>query len=56
MRLDYAGDESLAEYLESLKTNLYNYYETHYAGKHSALSQMMDPVPGLSVNPSAPPC
>jgi hypothetical protein len=55
MKLDYAGDESLAEYLESSKTNLYNYYETHYAGKHSAPSQMTDPVPGPSVNPSAPP-
>jgi len=56
MKLDYAGDESLAEYLESSKTNLCNYYKTHYAGKHSAPSQMTDPVPGPSVNPSAPPC
>jgi hypothetical protein len=55
MKLDYAGDESLAEYLESSKTNLYNCYETHYTGKHSAPSQMTDPVPGPSVNPLAPP-
>ena len=47
MKLDYAGDEMLAEYLESSKTNLYDYYETHYANKHSTPSQhASDPVPG----------
>jgi hypothetical protein len=57
MKLDYAGDELLAEYLESSKTNLYDYYETHYANKHSAPSAM-DPVSGPSHNAStrtAPP-
>jgi len=54
MKLDYAGDDSLAEYLESSKKNLYDYYETHYAKKHSAPSQTMDPVPGPSVNALAP--
>jgi hypothetical protein len=54
MKLDYAGDDSLAEYLESSKTNLYDYYETHNTKKHTTPSQTMDPVPGPSVNTSAP--
>ena len=53
MKLDYAGDDLLAEYLESSKTNLYEYYETHYANKHSVPSQAIDPVPGPSSS-SAP--
>ncbi|KAF8502961.1 hypothetical protein JB92DRAFT_3145892 [Gautieria morchelliformis] len=55
MELDYAGDESLSEHLESSKKNLYEYYEAHYAGKHSASSQVTDPVPGPSAEASAPP-
>jgi hypothetical protein len=38
MKLDYVGDESLSAYLESSKQDMYDYYETHYAGKHLALS------------------
>ena len=44
----------LAKYLELPKTNLYEYYETHYANKHSVPSQAIDPVPGLS--DSSAPC
>ena len=54
MKLNYAGDDLLAKYLESLKTNLYEYYETHYANKLSVLSQAIDPIPGLSG--SSAPC
>ncbi|KAF8220804.1 hypothetical protein L208DRAFT_1331640 [Tricholoma matsutake] len=55
MKLDFAGDHSLATYLESSKSNLYDYYETHYADKHPALSQVTSSVPGQSVDVSAPP-
>jgi hypothetical protein len=55
MKLDYAEDELLAAYLESSKGNLYEYYKTHYADKHSAPSQMTDSMPGPSADASAPP-
>jgi hAT family C-terminal dimerisation region len=42
MKLDYADDDLLAEYLESSKKDLYEYYETHYADNHSTHS---DPIP-----------
>jgi len=54
MRLDYASDVSLSAYLESSKMNLYQYYKTHYSGKHSALSQVTDPMLGPSADPSVP--
>ena len=37
MKLDYAGDTTLSQYLESSKVDLHLYYETHYAGQHSPL-------------------
>lgn len=43
MKLDYADDDLLAKYLESSKKDLYEYYETHYADKHSPLSRTTDP-------------
>jgi hAT family C-terminal dimerisation region len=57
MKFDYKDDEMLSEYLESSKQNLYEYYETHYAGKHSARSQGTNPVtmPAISHNTLAPP-
>jgi hypothetical protein len=55
MKLDYTGDHSLAVYLESSKSNLYEYYETHYADKYLVLSQVTDYMPGQSTNPSATP-
>jgi hAT family C-terminal dimerisation region len=55
MKLDYAGNKSLSTYLKSSKQNLYEYYETNYAGQHSAPSQMRDSVPGPSSEASAPP-
>lgn len=56
MKLDYADDVSLSVYLESSKANLYEYYQTHYAGKHSAPLQATNPVqPGPSADASARP-
>jgi hypothetical protein len=55
MKLDYAGDYSLATYLKSSKSNLYDYYETHYADKHPAPSQVTCSVPGQSADVLAPP-
>jgi hypothetical protein len=45
MKLDYVGNKSLSAYLESSKQDMYDYYETHYAGKHLALSWVADPGP-----------
>ena len=56
MKLDYAEEESLVAYLKSSKKNLYEYYETHYADKHSMPSQMTDSMPRPSANALAPPC
>ena len=55
MKLNYADDHSLAVYLESSKSNLYEYYETHYADKHPVLSQVTCSAPGQSVDVSGPP-
>jgi hypothetical protein len=54
MKLDYTGDYSLTAYLESLKKNLYAYYERHYADKHPVPSQVTC-SPGQSVDTLAPP-
>jgi hypothetical protein len=43
MKLDYASDLMLSEYLESLKKDLHEYYETHYANKHNPPSQISTP-------------
>jgi hypothetical protein len=43
MKLDYAGDPMLSEYLKSLKKDLHKYYETHYANKHNPPSQISTP-------------
>ena len=43
MKLDYASDPMLSEYLESSKKDLYAYYETHYANKHNPPSQVSAP-------------
>jgi hypothetical protein len=55
MKLDYAGDAMLsAYYLESSKTNLYQYYKINYADKCSALMQVTVPGPSADAS-SAPP-
>ncbi|KIL62625.1 hypothetical protein M378DRAFT_128645 [Amanita muscaria Koide BX008] len=43
MKLDYANDGILSEYLESSKKDLYAYYQAHYANKHTALAQVSTP-------------
>ena len=40
MKLDYAHDPILSEYLKSSKKDLHEYYETHYANKHNPPSQI----------------
>ena len=58
MKFDYKDNEMLSEYLESSKQNLYEYYEMHYAGKHSMHSQGTNLVtmPAISHNTLASPC
>ena len=55
MKLDYASDVSLSAYLKSSKIDLYQYYEAHYAEKHSAPSQVTNPVLGPLADSSVPP-
>jgi hypothetical protein len=54
MKLNYENDLILSEYLESSKADLYSYYETHYANKHTAPAQMpttpQTPAPSASAH------
>ena len=56
MKFDYANDAILSEYLESLKEDLYSYYETHYANKHTPTQMSNTPqTPASStVTPHSP--
>ena len=56
MKLDYANDPILSEYLELLKEGLYSYYETHYANKHTPTQMSNAPqTPASStVTPHSP--
>ena len=54
MKLDYANDPILSEYLESSKKDLREYYETHYANKHNPPSQISTPRAFSSSSSAAP--
>jgi hAT family C-terminal dimerisation region len=49
--LDYANYPILSEYLESSKQDLYSYYQTHYANKHTSTQMTIAPqTPALSAD------
>jgi hypothetical protein len=54
MKLDYSGDAILTEYLESSKIGLHDYFETHYANRHTILSQQPKAL-NPSTSSAAPP-
>ena len=58
MKLDYADDPILYEHLESSKGELYVYYETHYANRHTTpatqLSKPQMPTTSASVPAHSP--
>jgi hypothetical protein len=43
MKINYASDPILSEYLESSKEDLYSYYQTHYANKHTPTQMTITP-------------
>ena len=49
MKLDYANDPVLSGFLKLSKQDLYTYYKTHYANKHSMPAQPSTPqIPATS--------
>ncbi len=57
MRDDYTGDHLLADYLEDTKRDLYDYYNSHYAGQVPSSHQPAIPTPPTAalLNPQGSP-